>query len=390
MIPDEAVSEGFRAQFGVLPELLAHAPGRVNLIGDHTDYNGGFVLPVAIEREIRIAARIRGDRVIRLYSGNFSSEVTIEVDRPKIAQGRERWGNYPMGIVAEFEARGVRVPGMEACLVGDVPGGAGLSSSAALEIAMAVLLNEASGAKLSRRELALLGQAAEHGPYVGVQCGIMDQYISAMAREGSALLIDCHTLDARQVPISPAACGILIINSNKRRGLVTSEYNQRRREAEEGLRLLKELSGGSYPSLRFVPADDYARHAEALPEVIRRRVRHVLTENALVLEFAEAIESGDMERAGSRMYASHVSLRDDYETSCEELDFVVECCKKLPAVYGCRITGGGFGGCAVALVRPGEEPAIEALLTSEYARRFGVEPGFIRTRAAGCAAVQRI
>jgi len=265
-----------------------------------------------------------------------------------------------------------------------------LSSSAAFEVCAATLLNKVCQAGLSPKEIALLAQAAEHSAYVGVRCGIMDQFASALGQSAHALFVDCHSLDYEAVPFDPDGASIVIINSNKPRELRGSDYNRRRLECEEGLRLINEKENASYATLRHIPLEIFDRHAATLPEKVRQRVKHNLTENTRVREFVEALKRSDWDAAGDALYASHASLRDDFEVSCAELDAIVEIARDSKLAYGCRMTGGGFGGCAVALVAPANVENFKAHLEPLYKDRTGLEATVYSTRPMQGAAVETV
>lgn len=363
------VSQQFRDLFGTAPQWIVRAPGRVNLIGEHTDYNDGFVLPAAIDRHVVIAARPRADRIVRLHAadigaaGGASSEFELSDIRP---DARQRWSNYERGVAWALQGAGHVLTGMEAAVAGDVPIASGLSSSAAIEVATAFAFQTLGGLELDGVQRALLCQKAEND-FVGMRCGIMDQYIISLGRRDHALLIDCRSLEYRLVPI-PAGVRLVICDTQKRRGLVDSEYNTRRQECEAGARAL------GVPALRDVSVETFAARQGELGEVTRRRCRHVITENARVLEAVEALGAGDLARCGALMNASHVSLRNDYEVSCAELDAMVEAAWRQPGVVGARMTGAGFGGCTVNLVEDGAVEAFQHDVAQAYTRATGLEP----------------
>ncbi len=386
MIDQPGLVETFRCRFGREAAGVACAPGRVNVIGEHTDYNGGFVLPAAIDRGISLALARRDDRRIRLVSLDYE-----EVEEREVPTGDEaspsprRWANYIVAVVQQLVREGFHVGGFEAVLAGDVPRGAGLSSSAALEVAVGVGLRGLFGFQISRQRLALLGQAAEHSPLIGVQCGIMDQMISALGQPDHALWIDCHSLDCRPVPLPGDRAAILILNSMVRRGLVDSEYNRRRAECAEGLKLLSQLEGKDFLSLRHAGLSVFLQHENRLPEVVRRRVRHVVSENDRVEEAVMALGHGDLEKTGALLNCSHESLRDDYEVSCPPLDLLAELLQSSDGVYGARMTGAGFGGCVVALVRPERVEAVGDEVAGRYSRETGNTPDTFITPACSGA-----
>jgi galactokinase len=348
------------------------------------------VLPVAIGNEIKMAARRTSRPKLNLFSGNFSERSSFALRGAPVPPRGKGWHNYFLAVVAQFIQRGISIPGLDVAIKGDVPLGAGLSSSAAYEVCAAVLLDAICGTGIDRRDLALLAQAAEHSDYVGVRCGIMDQFISALGSTNHALLIDCHSLDYQLFPFDSTGASIVIINSMKRRGLMDSEYNQRRHECEEGLRLMRELTGVAYETVRHIPMDVFTAHAAQLPENSRKRLRHNLSENARVLSFSEGLRKSDWSRLGQLLYESHASLRDDFNVSCRELDRIVEIASGCDGVYGCRMTGAGFGGCAVALVRPEMVEAFITRLSGEYQAAVGVKPDVYVSAPAAGAEVKRV
>ncbi|PKO19907.1 galactokinase [candidate division BRC1 bacterium HGW-BRC1-1] len=388
MISSENVARVFAEQFSRAPVWIARAPGRVNIIGEHTDYNGGFVLPCAINRDIVLAAAPREDHVLRLYSLNYGERFDVDLTQPLALPKRRGWYSYLLATAAQFVERGFELPGLEVAIEGDVPLGSGLSSSAALEVAMATLLNHILGAGLSSVEVALLAQAAEHSPFVGVRCGIMDQFASALGSEDQAILLDCHTHEFEGVPLGGGAFEIVIIDSMKRRGLVDSAYNERREACEQGLEILRKKSGVEYPSLRHVPREVFESCKASLPENICKRVRHNISENERVVRFAELAREGNWEEAGRLLYESHASLRDDFEVSCVELDAIVDAAAKVPGVLGCRMTGAGFGGCAVAMVRPTQSENFIHQMQTLLKKELGQEPIFYVTKAEEGARVR--
>jgi galactokinase len=335
--------------YGVSPEFIVRAPGRVNLIGEHTDYNDGFVFPAAIDKDVMVAAGLRNDGQMRVFAVNFnqSSTFTLEGIQPA-TDGRERWSNYLRAMAWVFHEEGYSTRGMNVALLGNVPLGAGLSSSAAMLIACGMTLASANGFDIGPVRLALLAQRAEH-EFVGVNVGIMDQFISALGQKDHALLIDTRALTYEAVPLPKSGVSIVIADTNKKRGLVDSEYNTRRAECEQAVALLKaELP--SITALRDVSMEQFERYGASLPEVTQMRARHVISEDARTLDGVAALKAGDITRFGEQMNGSHESLKNDYEVSCRELDAMVGAARSIEGVYGARMTGAGFGGCIVSLV----------------------------------------
>ena len=373
MIDRDELRRAFVARFGGdRATRLFRAPGRVNLIGEHTDYNGGFVLPMAIDREAMVAAAPRADRRVRVHSLNVGESAEFDLDRPGPAR-RGWWLDYVEGVAQALESRGVRLRGADVVISSDVPPGSGLSSSAALEVSAGLALATLSGVEVDRVTLALAGQQAEH-TYVGTMCGIMDQFVAALGRAGHALLIDCRTLEAAPVPLDTARAPVVICDTNVRHELSSSEYNTRRAECERGVELLKEVLPG-ITQLRDVSVADFKEHEALLPEPVRRRCRHAVTENERTLRAVGALRRGDLGEAGRLMNESHASLRDDYEVSCAELDAMAEIARaRGPGVYGSRMTGGGFGGSTVSLVRRDALEDFLKTVPAEYERRTGIAP----------------
>lgn len=373
-----AVVEKFAVRYGEMPAVVVRAPGRVNLIGEHTDYNGGFVLPMAIEHSAWIALRPRPDSTVRVHSLEYDEESSFAVSTPEHT-GSE-WSEYLKGVAWAFGEAGVSRHGWEGVMGGDVPIGAGLSSSAALELATARAFVALDGGAWDPARMACLCQRAENG-WVGVQCGIMDQMISAVGREGHAVLIDCRSLETQAVPL-PENTTIVIMDTATRRGLLDSAYNERRRECEEA------ASFFGVPFLRDVTPELLALRGGRLDPVTARRARHVVTENARTLAAAAAMRSGDAVRLGELMNESHESLRADFEVSSPALDTMVEIARTRTGCLGARMTGAGFGGCAVALVT--DEAADEFVrgVEREYRNATNLAPRLYRTRASRGASVE--
>ncbi len=344
------VINAYGIRFGAEPDIVAIAPGRVNLIGEHTDYNNGFVLPVAIDREVVFACGKAGGNTITGYSLDFDDQTDIPVGSydPTHPSG---WLRYIMGVLQELEKDGRQVGGFRFTVGGNVPIGSGLSSSAALEMATCTAMEGLFGFSLSGKDAALLCQRAEN-KFVGVNCGIMDQYISRVGKKDHAVLIDCADLSINIIPINTPGYTWLIIDSNKRRGLVDSEYNRRREECGEGVKIAQKVfPGRDITSLRDLVPDDLLILEKACEPVVYRRVRHQVTENTRVLSTVKALRTGDIESIGKDLYGSHLSLRDDYEVSCAELDMLVNILKDVDGVAGARLTGAGFGGCVIACLK---------------------------------------
>lgn len=386
----ERAFAAFREAFdpGANPaELIgARAPGRVNLIGEHTDYNDGYVFPMAIDREVILVGRRRPDRRVAVYSADYGARSEFDLDA--IAKDPQApWSDYLRGVVDVLQKEGYRLGGLEAVVVGDVPQGAGLSSSAAFEVSAVAFLDGLFDLGIDPVRRALLAQQAEN-EFVGVKCGIMDQFAASLGKAGHALFIDCRTLDYERVPFDLSGAIVMVVNTNKKRGLVDSEYNARRRECEEGAAYFARRLPG-VKALRDVTPGQFEAHASGLGQTARKRSRHVVNECARVLQAVEALKNSDLETFGRLMYASHESLRSDFEVSCFELDTIVEIAQRVPGVYGARMTGAGFGGCAVALVRESAAAELEARIREEYPKRTGLEPEIFRFRPVDGAGVFR-
>ncbi len=379
-----ALGQRFVQLFGESPRIY-QAPGRVNLIGEHTDYNDGFVMPAAIGLYTRASVASRHDRKLVIYSGNYSEQVEVDLDHlPATRSGH--WSDYVIGVVKMLVRSGEKLGGTNLLVDGNVPQGAGLSSSASIEVAVGyALLDSADQAtdrpeldqtKLGRTEpdrtkLALLCQQAENA-FVGARCGIMDQFIACRGERGKALLLDCRSLEYRQLPL-PDDVALAMCNTMVKHSIAKGEYNQRRAECEAGVRgLAKYLPNAQ--ALRDVTPEDLEAYGHELPDVVRRRCRHVISENARVLQAAAALELGDLQAFGKLMLDSHRSLRDDFEVSCPELDLMVELAEQAEGVYGTRMTGGGFGGCTIALVQAGCVEAFKRTVQEGYERSTGCKP----------------
>jgi galactokinase len=349
------------------------APGRVNLIGEHTDYNDGFVLPLAIERGLRMHVCRRPDGRAVLTSDHGGLPVELDLCLP-ITAGRTDWGRYVAGVLAGYQRLGWAIPGFEARITADLPTGGGLSSSAALEVGIATVVETLCGCALDPVDKALLCQQAEH-EFAGVPCGIMDQFAVTLARYRHALFIDCRSREVAHVPLG-ADVAVLVIDSGVKHALGDGGYAARRRECETAARLL------GRPALRDVSPAEWPAVEQALPEPERRRARHVVTENDRVHAFAAAARAGDWPTAGRLMRESHASLRDDFEVSCCELDRICDAVQRLDGVFGCRMTGGGFGGCAVALVDGSRASGIKAAARAACTTALGHEPDLFLTAAA--------
>ncbi|MFO7743438.1 MAG: galactokinase [Anaerolineae bacterium] len=375
----QRADQGFRRDFGQPPTLVVRAPGRVNLIGEHTDYNDGFALPMAINRAIWIALQPRGDGRVVARALDLDDATDFHLNAPE--NRGEGWAEYLKGVAWSLQEAGYELQGWEGVLVGDVPRGAGLSSSAALECATARAFSAVSGIPWDPAEMAKVCQRAEN-EWVGVQCGIMDQMIAAAGQPGHALLIDCRSLDTEPVPLPPDTA-VIVLDTATRRGLVDSVYNERREGCEAAARFF------GVPALRDVSAAQFEARAHELDDTLRSRARHVVTENARTLQAAEAMRRGDRREMGRLMNASHTSLRDDFAVSSRELDAMAACARRQEVCYGARMTGAGFGGCAVALVRAQAAETFSPAVAACYEEITGIAPNIYICNAARGAEVMK-
>jgi galactokinase len=379
------IEEAFASHYGRAPRWIARAPGRVNLMGEHTDYNGGFVLPMAIERHTEIAAAPNESTRVRLRSTAADGIVQIDLTQPIAASPKGCWENYPKGVLAGFIAAGHPVRGFDALIHSTVPIGGGLSSSAALEVAFATLLEAVAGVRLDPVLKASLCREAEH-QYAQVPCGIMDQYVCTLARANHLLLLDCDSHAAEWIELADPAVSVLIVETNVKHQLALGEYALRRSQCESAARFL----GAS--SLRGVTRDQLERARERMDPTLFRRARHVLQENIRTVNAVGSIRERDWTAVGQLMYDSHESLKRDFEVSCPELDAVVEIAQRIGAkggMFGCRMTGGGFGGCAVALIQSNCEPAIARTIATEYKAVTHIDPTLFVSRPAQGATLIR-
>ena len=373
----------FLARFVASPQIY-RAPGRVNLIGEHTDYNDGFVLPTAIELATYAATAPRDDRRLVVHSLAFDESVDFDLDDASRAP-RRHWSDYVLGVVLALQREGLALCGANIMLASDLPMGAGLSASAALEVVAGFALCDLCDLSLDRKDLALLCQRAEN-EFVGMRCGVMDQLISCCGVSGHALLIDCRTLAMRAAPLNEKA-RLVICNTMVSHELAGSEYNKRREECERAVALLSQKLDG-VSALRDVSPEQLALCGGELPDPILRRARHVVTEDARTLAAAAALEAGDLALFGRLMNASHASLRDDYEVSCAEADLMVDLAQNMQGVFGARMTGGGFGGSTVNLVEAGATERFMVSIEEAYRRATGLTPQiFCATPSAGVGPV---
>ncbi len=377
-----ALTASFQSIFAEEPAAFVRAPGRVNLIGEHTDYNDGFVMPMAIEHDVRIALRPRTDRRVTLCSADFGQQVTFGLDDLRHDDGKASWSEYTRGVAWAMLERTLPLRGMDAVVSGDVPIGAGLSSSAAIEVASAWALQVAAGFRMDAVDMALLCQKAENA-WVGMRCGIMDQFISVVGRRDHCVLIDCRSLTYEAVPL-PHAYSFVICNSMVRRGLVDSAYNERRAQCEEGVRLLQKRLP-AIKALRDVTADDLETYKNDLPEMTYRRCRHVVSEDTRVMQSIVALKGRHPAQFGKLMNVSHDSLRDDFQVSRAELDTLVTIARSTQGCLGSRLTGAGFGGCTVSLVQNKAVDSFVQHVREEYAKATALTPEIYVSRAAAGA-----
>lgn len=366
-------------------KLYFFAPGRVNLIGEHTDYNGGHVFPCALSFGTHVVLCKRDDRKVRLHSLNLAHQGIIETDLDHVAFHREQdWANYPLGVLHVMQNRGYNIDqGFEMLFWGNIPAGAGLSSSASIELATAVALNTAFQLNIPQIELVKMGQEAEN-KFVGMNCGIMDQFASGMGKEDHAILLDCNTLQYEYVPLNLKGISIVIINSNKKHSLVNSGYNDRRRESENALKALQTKL--PIKALGELSIEEFEKHKDLIKDPIeQKRAKHAVYENQRTLQATECLRKGDVETFGKLMNQSHISLRDDYEVSCPELDVIAETAWTVPGVLGARMTGGGFGGSAVALVKDSAVKQLIDTVGKTYTQKTGLKADFYIAKIGGPA-----
>ena len=377
------VAAEFQKQYGRPPRWIAAAPGRVNVIGEHTDYNDGFVLPMAIERYAVMAAdAAAAPGKISVHDIHFKENAEIDISAA-ITKGQPKWSNYIRGVLAGFQQRGTTIPALDVAFMSTVPLGGGLSSSAALEVCTATLMEAVTGKSIDPVEKALLAQKAEH-EFAGVPCGIMDQFISALGREGHLLLLDCRTRKTELVPMSDPSVALIVVNTNVKHKLGSGEYAKRRAECEQAAHIL------GVKSLRDATPEQLEGAKGKMSDVVYRRARHVIGEIERTTLAAEGIRQSNWPTVGQLMYASHYALRDDYGVSCAELDAVVEIAENIGAnggVYGCRMTGGGFGGCCVALVKASAVKSITIQIADDYRSKTGIQAAIFSSRPASGAMI---
>jgi len=380
LVPNEIVS-AFHRHFGNgQTPAVYRAPGRVNLIGEHTDYNLGFVLPIALEMACYVAIAPSGDGKLRVYSLDFGAEFRTDASTLAQSQAQGKWHDYVVGVARELATAGFQISGANMLVRSEVPTGSGLSSSAALEVSSAFAL--LGGRAMKPLDIALLAQRAE-SQFVGMPCGIMDQYASVFGHSGSAIKIDCRSLEHEYVTL-PANVSVIAVNSLVKHELGASAYRERVAECQAAVSALQRVDP-SIQSLRDVSMPFFVEVQEAIPPLPRQRARHVVSETQRVIDFAVAAHAGDLNELGKMFVASHRSMQFDYEISCEEIDFLVNSAITIPGVYGSRMTGGGFGGCTVNLVAPDQVNHFQSALGEAYQARYGKTPAFYDCKPAAGA-----
>ena len=362
------IQEEFKRRFGDGARLFA-SPGRVNLIGEHTDYNLGFVLPGAIDKAIYVAIKPNDNKACRIYSIDYDTQVEIDLVGPL---PKAQWVRYIYGVAHEMMKRGATVPAFDCVFGGDVPLGAGLSSSAALESAVGFALNEIYGLGFDRKTLAQIGQMTEHN-YVGVRCGIMDQFASLFGQKGHVIRLDCRSLDYAMVPFDPTGYRLVLLDSMVKHSLASSEYNIRRTQCETGVAVVSRHIP-AVVSLRDMTQDMLDTYKDEMEEIVYRRCNYVINENERLLDGCTALAQGDYALFGKKMFATHDGLSHDYEVSCAELDFIVDIARATDGVLGARMMGGGFGGCVISLVRDTIHDSYVNEVQEKFTQKFGKTP----------------
>ncbi len=377
-----SISRTFQHHFHTTP-LLAFAPGRINLIGEHTDYQEGFVFPAAVEQGIWVAIQKNGGESCRLYSLDFNQEFTFELDAFSPKKGH--WATYVMGMVALLKQAGYPVTGFDMVIAGDIPVGSGLSSSAALSVGIGTAISGLFGFQIPKKSIALYGQKSEH-LFAGVKCGIMDQYASAFGIKGKALLLDCRSITHEEVPAEFGDYSLVLVNSKVKHTLADTAYNKRREACEESVGILSPHFPGT-KTLRDIPLGELDKVEKLLPPELFPKAKHLITEISRVHSAGEALKSGELNQFGKLLKASHQSLGKDYEVSCAELDFLAEKSWAIEGVLGSRMMGGGFGGCTINLVKNTAIAGFEREITAAYMEKFGIKPDFIPVRTGAGASI---
>jgi galactokinase len=384
MTGNKIIAEKFRARFGMAPRVY-RAPGRVNLIGEHTDYNEGFVMPAALGFQCWVAVGPRTDRKLIICSQEFPDEAHVDLSAGALQPSRT-WSDYPVGVAMELEKAGFRLGGANLLIHGEVPIGAGLSSSASIEVGTALALSETAGYSIDRIQLARICQRTEND-FVGTRSGIMDQFISLQGRANHALMLDCRSLQFELVPI-PESVRLVICNTGVKHTHAGGEYNRRREECEEAVRSLQKALP-NIRALRDVSLEQLEQHRGLLSEITYKRAKHIVTENERVLSSMKALRAGDLRQFGEYMAESHASLRDLFEVSSAELDLMVELANRQPGVYGARMTGGGFGGATINLVDAPYAAAFADSVAKGYQKETGIDAGiYVCVPADGASLVE--
>jgi len=368
----DKIQQLFSETFSAAPVIIVRSPGRINLIGEHTDYNNGWVLPASIDKAVYFAAAPRPDNIIEVWAADLKDKDTIVTDQPQQRSATKTWVNYLRGMVAQLQLSGIKIPGCNVVVTGDIPLGAGLSSSAAVECGFAFLLCRLSGQEMPRKELALMGQRSEN-QFVGANVGIMDQFASVFGKQGHVIRLDCRTLDYQYFPFHFSGIDIILCDTGVKHsfGEGDSEYNKRRRDCEQGVAILQQHLPG-IQSLRDVSIADFAKYKHLLPPVIARRCDFVVNEINRVEAACEDLLNKDLVAFGTKMYATHRGLQHDYEVSCEELDFLVDFASGRQEVLGSRMMGGGFGGCTINLVKQEGSAAFIEAATKAYKQQLNL------------------
>jgi galactokinase len=364
----------FQERFGKTGDMrIFSAPGRVNLIGEHTDYNGGYVLPIAIDRNVLVAVKSNGENILRLQSLNFENSATCPLDKVEYNQ-KDGWANYPKGVVKILQEKGHKPKGINFLFEGNIPIGSGLSSSAAIEVVSCLAVTALSDIKINKQNIPILCQKAEN-EFIGMKCGIMDQFVITYAKKDTALFIDCRNLEYEHIPLSNPDIFIVIADTKKKRELVDSEYNTRREQCEEGVKILKQYLT-NINQLRDISSDQFEKYKNKLPFIIRQRCEHIIYENERVLNAKILLKKSMIKEFGILMNESHVSCKTLYQISCSELDTIVETAQNIKGVIGSRMTGAGFGGCTVSLVKKESIDKFTDKISTIYQKKFRIKPEF--------------
>ena len=372
MLNHKLVLRCFEKQFGHKKCSLYTSPGRINLIGEHTDYNGGFVLPAAIDKCMSVAICKNGTDTINVYSMDFKQRLAIPIDGPK---PEEQWACYIFGVVSEMKKRGAQPGGFDCVFGGDVPLGAGMSSSAALESVFGYSINDQFKLGFKREDLAKIGQMTEHN-YVGVRCGIMDQFASLFGKDGHVIRLDCRSLKYKRFPFNPRGYKVVLIDTMVKHTLASSEYNVRRAQCEEGVATIAKDHPG-VELLRDVTPKMLESYRDKLDPMVFKRCSYVVYEDKRLLDGCRDLNKGDLKAFGKKMFATHDGLSKDYGVSCEELDFIVDIARKNEGVIGARMMGGGFGGCVISIVKTGAYKGYIEDVKKAYIKKFGKDPRVI-------------